>query len=455
MNLSEKKVLVVGLEKTGEALCAFLLHQGAQVKVSEKRNPEELGNKILSWEKKGITIEAGGHELHSFLEADLIIPSPGVPFLPVLKKARDRGVKIISEIELAHRFLRGKIVGITGSNGKSTTATLTSNILKDGGVKAFLAGNIQTPLISFVEQSLPDHVYVTELSSFQLKHIEQFKVNVSVILNISPDHLDWHKTFEDYYESKKNLIVNQGKNEIAILNRDDSLVWSLVKNAEFKIYAFSRKDRVARGCYLHKNSIILSEKQPRTLMKISEIPLKGTHNQENVMASALVGLIFGISLSSIRKSIKSFRGLEHRLEKVLSLGEIEFYNDSKATNVDAALKSIQSFDKKIVLIMGGRDKGGDFQKLKKPIKEKVKHLILMGEARGKIQKAFENAIPTNLASSLKEAVQLGFSVATPGEIILLAPACTSFDMFKNFEERGTVFKQEVFRLKEKTVRKRV
>jgi UDP-N-acetylmuramoylalanine--D-glutamate ligase len=452
MRLEDKKVLVVGFGRTGEALARFLLQKKIKTKISEKKNPEELSQDMDSWREKGLTIETGGHNLASFLEADLIVVSPGVSFIPELKTAREKGVRIISEIELAYQFLKGKIVGITGTNGKSTTAILTHKILKKGGLKAFLAGNIGTPLIDFVENGRNDHIYVTEISSFQLYHIEEFKVDVSVFLNISPDHLDWHSNFDDYYEAKKKLILSQKNEPKAILNRDDPLVWPLRKRIEFDVFAFSRKRKVAPGCFLQNERIFLSDTHKQELIKISEMPLFGVHNQENVMASALVGHIFGIPLTRMRESIKNFKGLEHRLEKVLTLDGIAFYNDSKATNVDATLKSIQSFDRKIILVMGGKDKGGDFKKLRKIIKEKVKKIILIGEAKKKIKEALDSIVEFYDSSSLREAVDIGFSEARPGEVVLLAPACTSFDMFENFEERGKIFKKEVFGL-EKRLRK--
>jgi len=454
MNLEGKRVLVVGLGSTGEALCSFLLHHQARVKVSEKKKPEEMGQKISSWEQKGITVEAGKHDQKSFTEADLIVPSPGVPWLPELEAARANGVKIISEIELAYKFLKGKIVGITGSNGKSTTATLTQKILEEGGLKTYLAGNIGTPLISFVDNSKDDHIYVTEISSFQLEHTEDFRVSISVLLNISPDHLDWHPSFEDYYEAKRKLIVSQGENDIAILNRDDPLVWALKEEGEFKVYAFSRNGKVSPGCFLNGDWLVLSNKKEEKLIRTSLIPLFGIHNQENIMASALVGHILGIPPSRIKEPIKSFRGLEHRLEKVRTIRGVDFYDDSKATNVDATSKSIQSFDRNIILILGGRDKGGDFKKLRKPIKENVKRIILLGEAKEKIKIALRGVAPMETAPSLEEAVRLGYSRAEPREVVLLAPACTSFDMFQNFEERGEVFKSEVLALKKELGKER-
>jgi UDP-N-acetylmuramoylalanine--D-glutamate ligase len=416
------------------------------VKVSEKKTREEFGSEITDWENKGIVMETGKHTESSFIEADLIVPSPGVPWIPELDSAVKNGIRILSEIELASLFLKGKIIGITGTNGKSTTATLTHQILKEGGHQTFLAGNIGNPLINFVENSLDHHIYVTEVSSFQLKHIEQFRAAVSVFLNVSPDHLDWHPSFEDYFESKKKLLSTQEENDITILNKDDPFIWDLKEKAKTRIYAFSRKTEVERGCFLQEDWLILKDSKEEKLMRASKIPLFGIHNLENVMASALVGYILDIPVSRIRESVSSFQGLEHRLEKVITLRGIDFYNDSKATNVDASLKSIQSFKQKIILILGGRDKGGDFQKLKEPVAEKVKKVILIGEASERIREALEGSAPMEAVSSYKEAVRAGYSEADAGEVVLLAPACKSFDMFQNFEERGKTFKEEVFSL---------
>lgn len=454
MDLKGRKVLVVGLERTGEALCRFLLPRGARVSVSDKKSEEELGPKVQFWKKKGIIIETGEHRTETFLEPDLIVLSPGVPWLPELEAARTKGIPILSEIELASRFLKGRIVGITGTNGKSTTATLTHKILKEGGLPARLAGNIGTPLIGFAEKSRDRDIHVTEISSFQLRHTERFKADIAVLLNISPDHLDWHPSFEDYSESKKTLLLRAKAGDVAILNRDDPYIWAWREAATQEVYAFSRKFRVERGCFIRGDRVVLAVGEEAELMNTSEIPLLGIHNQENIMASALVGHVLGIPLPHIRESILSFPGLEHRLEKVTVIDGVDFYNDSKATNIDAALKSIQSFDSKVILILGGRDKGGDFEKLREVVRERVKSAILLGEAKEKIQKALEGTVSMDTASSLKEAVRKGFSGAKAGEVVLLAPACTSFDMFRNFEERGRVYKHEVLAMKKELERKR-
>jgi UDP-N-acetylmuramoylalanine--D-glutamate ligase len=446
MNLEDKKVLVVGLGRTGEALCRFLLSRRARVTVSEKRQPEDLDNAVEFWTKRGVVVHTGPHQLSHFIESDLIVPSPGVPLLPELEKAKTAGIPVISEVELAFRFLKGKIVGITGSNGKSTTATLIHKILKDSRLEAFLAGNIGTPLISFVEDSADHHVYVTELSSFQLEFIQHFSAFAAVFLNLTPDHLDWHKSWGSYTKAKKKLVNRLKPGATAILNRDDPDVWECSKETQARVLAFSRKQELEAGCFLKNDWIVLSQGDEKKVIEKAALPLLGEHNLENVMASVLAGFLFSVPQSRMRDSILDFPGLEHRLEKVLNLDGIDFYNDSKATNVEAALTALASFDRKIILILGGRDKGGDFTQLRKSVQEKVKKIILIGEARGLIRKALDATAPLSDVESLREAVAEGFAAAQRGDIVLLAPGCTSFDMFSNFEERGRIFKKEVLAL---------
>jgi len=447
MDIAGKKILIVGLGRTGEAVANFLISRGAKVTISEIKTAEELGNKVRFWKEMGAAVEPGGHDIHSFLAADLIIPSPGAAALPEIAVARKAGITILSEIELAFHFLKGRIVGITGTNGKSTTATLVHKILRAAGLRSYLAGNIGTPLISFVDKSRADNIYVTEISSFQLEHIDRFRPDISVFLNISQNHLDWHSSFDDYYATKKKLFLGQGRGDIAILNQDDRLVWPLASQVETKIYAFSSRKEVCRGCFLKARQIVLRDDKDERLLRTSEVPLPGLHNQENVMAAALVGHCLGVPVRTMRSPIMSFSGLEHRLEKVLTVRRVDFINDSKATTVDATIKALQSFDKPIVLILGGRDKGADFTQLRRPVREKVKKVILLGEASEKIKGALRRAVPMEEASSLRDAVALSFAAAAPGEMVLLAPACTSFDMFRNFEARGRAFKKEVRKLK--------
>jgi UDP-N-acetylmuramoylalanine--D-glutamate ligase len=449
MEIAGKKVVVVGFGKTGRALADFLVRRKAKVTVSEIRKEKELGIETQKWKDKGVVFETGKHRALTFLTADLIIPSPGAAALPELEAAEKTGARVISEIELAYRFLKGRIVGITGTNGKSTTATLAHKILKEAGLRANLAGNIGTPLISFVDRSRDDHFYVTEISSFQLEHIERFKAYISVFLNISLNHLDWHASFDEYFAAKKRIVLAQAADDIAILNADDRLVRGLARGIRPKTYFFSRQKEARRGCFLRDGWIILRDEEgERRLIKTADIPLPGLHNQENVMAAALIGNVLGVPLPSMEDTIRNFSGLEHRLEEVLTLRGVRFINDSKATTVDATIKALQSFDRRIVLILGGRDKGADFRLLRRPAQSSVKKIVLLGEAKAKIAGALRGRVPTAEASSLNEAVRLAFAAASRGEIVLLAPACTSFDMFKNFEARGRAFKREVRRLAE-------
>ncbi len=454
MELAGKNVLIVGFERTGEALCRFLLDRQARVRVTEKKPAEAFGEKIREWRARGVSFETGGHRPESFTAADLIVPSPGVPPIPEIRAAAESGVPVVSELELAFGFLKGSIIGITGSNGKSTTTTLAHKILKEAGLKARLAGNIGTPLISFVEKSRGDHLYVTEISSFQLAYAERFKPRVAVFLNVSQNHLDWHGSFEHYFETKKKLVLGLQRGDAAVLNRDDRLVWGLAGRTEADVYAFSRTRVVGRGSALDGGWIVLRDGGTKKLVRESRVPLPGAHNRENVMAAALVGMICGVPAASIRKSVLSFKGLEHRLEDVLSVRGVRFVNDSKATTVDATLKALASFDRPIVLILGGRGKGGDYHPLRRAVRNKVRSVVLIGEAADKIQAALGGVVPAVRVSTYREAVRTAFAAAAPRDVVLLAPACTSWDMFRNFEERGRVFKREARLLALKVGRKR-
>ena len=297
-----------------------------------------------------------------------------------------------------------------------------------------------------MDKSRDDHIYVTEISSFQLEYADTFKADVAAFLNISRNHIDWHKTFESYFEAKKKLFLRQGASGAVILNRDDPRVWSLFRESAARVYAFSRKRRPARGAALAGGWIVLRDGKEERLIGTSRIPLPGAHNQENVMAAALVGHLFGVPAAAIRRSVLSFKALEHRLEDVLTYRGVRFVNDSKATTVDATLKALASFDRKIVLILGGRDKGADFTLLRRAVRSRVRSGVLIGEAAGKIEAALRGTVPLASAATYREAVRLSFERARSGDVVLLAPACTSWDMFKNFEQRGRTFKSEVRRL---------
>ena len=449
MELKDKELLIVGFGLTGEAVCRFALDRGAKVTISEKRSSTELEDALARWQIPGVRFETGGHDRASFLTSDLIIPSPGVPVIPEMEAARERGIPVLSEVELASRFLKGRIVGVTGSNGKSTVTTLIHRILSEADLPAFLAGNIGMPLIAFVDDSCDDHIYVTELSSFQLALTETLRPAVSVFLNISPDHLDWHPDFEDYFASKQKILSRLTREEAAVLNRDDTLVWGLRDSGPFRTLGFSQQKRVVPGCYADQGLIMLAEAgRTEQLMPLSDIPLIGRHNIENIMAAALAAHALDVPLLRIKSGIRGFRALEHRLEKVLDLAGVVFYNDSKATNVDATLKSLNSFSQPIVLILGGRDKGGNFQTLREPVKSRVKGVVLLGEASSLIFSELQGTVPMERAKTMRDAVRTAHSLAAEGDVVLLAPACTSFDMFRSFEHRGEVFKQEVLSLQQ-------
>ena len=443
MQIRGKNVLIVGFERTGEALCRFLLNQGARVRVTDKKQAEAFGAKLRDFADHGIAFEMGGHRREAFLEADIIVPSPGVPPLSEILAARDKGITVLSEIELAAMFLRGRIIGITGSNGKSTTTTLVFRILKEGGLRAHLAGNIGTPLISFVDRSRDDDIFVTELSSFQLEYTERFAPAVAALLNVSENHIDWHGTFESYFAAKRRFILRLGPADRAVLNRDDGRVWGLHTETGARVYGFSRKRRLAQGAFIDDGWVVIRDGPPEKVIPANRIALRGTHNLENVLAAALIGRLMGVAPASMRRTIQAFRGLEHRLEDVQGIRGVRFVNDSKATTVDATLKALASFGRPVVLILGGRGKGGDFSPLRPEVKKRARSVVLVGEAADKIEKALGGVVPVARAADYREVVRTAFGMAVRGDIVLLAPACTSWDMFKDFEERGRTFKREV------------
>jgi UDP-N-acetylmuramoylalanine--D-glutamate ligase len=442
MELRGRSVLIVGFERTGEALCRFLLDRGARVTVSDKKPAEAFGSKLGPFLDRGVVFETGGHRPETFLAADLIVPSPGVPPIAEILAARDRGVPVLAEIELAYLFLKGRIVAITGSNGKSTTTTLVHKVLRDAGLRARLAGNIGTPLVSFVDRSRDDDVYVTEISSFQLEYTERFTPAVAALLNVSENHIDWHGTFDRYFAAKTKLILRMGPEGRAVLNRDDARVWGLRAEARARVYGFSRKRRLARGACLEDGWVVLRDGASEKVLPAARIALPGAHNLENVLAAAMVARLLGVAPTSIRRSVLAFSGLEHRLEEVLTVRGVRFVNDSKATTVDATLKALASFDRPVVLILGGRGKGGDFSPLRAAVRKRARAVVLVGEAADKIEKALGGVRPVVRAPDYRAVVRTAFGLAARGDIVLLAPACTSWDMFKDFEERGRTFKRE-------------
>jgi UDP-N-acetylmuramoylalanine--D-glutamate ligase len=444
MELRKKRVLVVGLARTGVATALFCAGHNAMVTATETRAESELGDAPAKLRAAGVTLELGGHTEKTFLAQDLIVPSPGVPTDDkFLMLARSKGITVWSEIELAYRFLEGKLIGITGSNGKTTTTTLVHHILKAGAMRAYLAGNVGTPLISEVEKMDAGSVAVAELSSFQLELIEKFRPNIGALLNLTPDHLDRHKTMEAYAAAKARIFENQTEMDAAILNADDN---ASAKYAPKKpqVFWFSRQKRVAQGACLHGDEIVVvhhGKEDP--VMKAAEIPLAGAHNLENVLAAVIIARLAGVDCATIAKAVKSFAGVEHRLEFVADIRGVRYYNDSKATNVDATLKALDAFPGRILVILGGKDKGSDYTVLQKPLRERAILALLIGAAAEKIEEQIAGSVAIERAGTLERAVEAATMAARSGDVVLLAPACASFDQFENYEQRGRVFKQLV------------
>jgi UDP-N-acetylmuramoylalanine--D-glutamate ligase len=449
MNISGQNILVVGLARSGVAAAEFLASRGARVTVNDAQPESELKD-ATALREKGIEIIAGSHPAGLFEKSDLIVASPGVPLaLEPFRRARAAGVPIIGEVELAARFLRGRLIGVTGSNGKTTTTTLIGELLKNAGLPVRVGGNIGTPLISLVADSQENGFTVAELSSFQLEAVEQLHLFAAVLINITPDHLDRYQSLEEYAAAKANIFRNQTQEDVAVLNADDERVSRMGGLSEARVVFFSRRRELEEGVFLRDDEIVnRSQGRDQVLMARREIPLRGDHNLENVMSSLAVGLACGAARASMRETVRAFRGVEHRLEFVDEIGGVKFYNDSKATNVDAALKSLEAFPGGLIVILGGKDKGSDYSPLARLLRERGEHVILIGAAAEKIAAALGAAVKIQRAPTLEEAVVTAYRLSEPGNVVLLAPACASFDMFANYEQRGRVFKETVRKVRE-------
>ena len=453
MELKDKRVLVVGLGRSGVASALFLKSRGARVTVSDAKPEAELRNEILVLLEHGITIETGGHGDRTFRGQDLIVVSPGVPYdAPQLVQARGLGETVIGEIELAAAFLPGPIAAITGANGKTTTTTLAGEIVTAGGFPALVGGNIGTPAITFVDKAKPDTWTVLEVSSFQLETIVTFRPRIAVILNITPDHLDRHKTFANYVNAKARIFENQQPGDFTILNSDDPATAALAGRTRAQMFWFSRKKEVPQGAYVHDGRILFRDPQGRReIMLVSEISLKGAHNLENVLAGICIGVLVGCQPAQIREAVRRFKAVEHRLEFVAKVAGVDYFNDSKATNVDATIKALESFPANIHLILGGKDKGSDYTALNDLLRTRVKRVYTIGAAAAKIESHIKGAAEVLHAETLENAIRKASEAAQPGDIVLLAPACASFDQFKSYEHRGQVFKEVVHSMAAATV----
>jgi UDP-N-acetylmuramoylalanine--D-glutamate ligase len=448
VDLQNKRVLVVGLGKSGVASALFLKSRGARVTVSDAKPEAELRDEILLLLEHGVTVETGGHGDRTFRGQDLIVVSPGVPVdAPQLVQARTLGEPVIGEIELAAQFLPGPIVAITGSNGKTTTTALAGEIIAAGKFPVLVGGNIGTPAISFVDQARPTTWIVLEVSSFQMETIVEFRPRIAVILNITPDHLDRHKTFDNYVNAKARIFENQRQNDFTILNGDDPIAGGLSDRTRAQLFWFSRKNEIDKGAFSRGSHIYFRDgHSEREIMPLGEVPLKGVHNLENVLAGVSIGVLAGCHPEQIRQAVRNFKAVEHRLEFVTKVGGVDYYNDSKATNVDATIKALESFPGNIHLILGGKDKGSDYTVLNDLLRQRVKRVYTIGAASAKIESQIRGAAEIDHAETLETAVRRATESAVAGDVILLAPACASFDQFQSYEHRGRVFKETVHSL---------
>jgi len=447
MQLEHAKALVVGMGRSGFETASFLRQRGARVTISEMAGQDEMGDAAGKFHELGVRTEFGGHVMETFTGADFIVVSPGVPHtIPPIRAAQDKGVPLLGEIELASRFIKEPMIAVTGTNGKTTTTQLIGDMLEQSGQTVFVGGNIGTPLISYLTGHEKAQRLVVEVSSFQLDTTTRFRPDISLLLNISDDHLDRYPGMEAYAESKGRILKNQTKNDIAVLNGEDQRIRQLCDGSEPEIMFFTGRWEEEKGADIGTHAITFHGLDPLhqpAAIELSRVPLTCRHELENISAAGLAALAGGGTLSGIQNALHGFRGLPHRMERVATLDGIPFYNDSKATNVDAVLRAIECLKGPIHLIMGGRDKGGQFHLLASSIQQKVKNLILLGEAAPDIKAALGNLTTTRIVATMQEAVSFAHTSASPGEVVLLSPACASFDMYQDYKERGEAFRKTV------------
>lgn len=445
MELGGKRVTVVGLARSGVAACLALLDRGAAVTGSDSAPAERLPVEAGALAARGVRLETGGHRAETLLGADLIVLSPGVPTdLPLLREARGRGVPIWGEVELAGRLTAARFLAITGTNGKSTTTCLTGAMLQAAGIPSVVAGNIGTALCQVVPPLGLDHWVVAELSSFQLETVERFHPAVAVLLNLAPDHLDRYPALDDYYRAKARIFATQTAEDVAVLNADEPLIPAYVGDLRARPFLFSRRKTVGDGAFVRDGRLVVRrEGRSTAVCPVEAIRIRGLHNLENALAAAAAATAAGAAPEAIGAALREFPGLPHRLELVGESGGVRFINDSKGTNVGAVVKSLEGFSGGVILLAGGKDKGGDFRPLRPLLESRVKLLLLLGEARGTIREQLAGACPMEEVATLEAGVRRGAEAAEPGDTVLLSPACASFDMFRSFEHRGEVFREAV------------
>jgi len=444
----DKRVTILGLARSGEAAANLLSTLGAHVLVSDQKNEGQLREAVdrLISEHTQIKFHLGGHPDEIIRGADLIVKSPGVPMeIPVLESARGMGVPVIGEVELAYRVCRSPIIAISGTKGKSTTSTLLGQILsKSRSGKTIVAGNIGRPITRYVLSLTEEDLLVLEVSSFQLEATVDFAPKISVILNIKQDHFDRHGSIEAYAAAKYRIFANQAGDDYTVLNADDPLTMACASQTRAKVILFSTRQKLDGGIFLENGEIVANLHGARTVVcGCDELRMPGQHSLSNAMAATAVALVYGVDPKLIREELKSFSGLEHALEFVDQVRGVKFINDSKATNVVSLKAALESLSENAILIMGGRDKGNDYDPIKPLVQEKVSHLILIGESADKILKAIGSYTSVHRATTMADAVNMGYSLANPGDTVILSPACASFDMFRDYAERGLVFKEAV------------
>ncbi len=442
MELKNKNILVVGLGVTGVATARFLTNRGASVTVTDQKKEQEMGSEELLIRDLGIRIELGLHRIETFEKADLIVVSPGVPHTIVpIKKAKERGVPVIGEIEFASRFIAEPIIAVTGTNGKTTTTTLLGKMLEDSGLKVFMGGNIGNPLIAYADIEEKAEIVVIEVSSFQLDTIDTFRANVAVLLNITEDHMDRYPDLDAYAKSKARIFENQRHDDTAVLNGSDPVVRSLSGDILSRKVFFSSKEE--KGVAISDESIISQENMS---LFLADFKLPGKHNVENAAAASLAALAAGGTFDGIRSALRKFKGLSHRLEYIDTLNGVDFFDDSKATNVDSVARALETFERPVILIMGGRNKGSKFHTLRDLIDRHAKELIVIGEAKEDIKAELGDIKPVETATTMEDAVFKAYNAAKPGDIVLLSPACASFDMYNSYAQRGEDFCRTVANL---------
>ncbi len=450
MDFTNKKICILGYGRSGKAAAERLFFAGAHVKVSESKPVGANGR--LPVPPEGIEYESGGHTLGFCLDNDFIVVSPGIHLdIPVIEEAIKKGVPVISEIELASMFFSKPMIAITGTNGKTTTTTLTGEIFKKAGYRVAVAGNIGIPLVSVDDKDL-DYI-IAEISSYQLETIDRFSPHIAVMLNLTPDHMERYGTMEAYGKAKQRIFKNQTSGDFLVYNHDDVEVREMTKNAYSRKVPFSRKESVSGGPFVNGGYMVrLNENYLESIIKISAIRIKGDHNIENALAAVSTALLCKIPVSDIAAALKEFGGVEHRIEHVATINGVEFLNDSKATNPDSTIVALKAVGKggDIILILGGRDKGTDLADMSALVKERTKAVILIGEAGPRFEKALRASGFGNIhyETTLENAVRRGFSLSSKGDKVLLSPACASFDMFEDYEHRGRVFKESVRKLKD-------